>query len=153
MTATVTSRNGICHELTASRGSRASETPFGDSEPQPHGPTLNLTFGVVLARDLAVDFTWQFNVGAKRDRGWVGRETEQHDFSGSCFDSRSQQQVSDNRLANEQRHCWPRFVEHVLPVICDRLNGKLIDVSVNHTAQNVRAARQLKKWRRNPRAT
>ncbi len=82
-----------------------------------------------------------------QNRGWVGRETEQHDFAGSGFDSRPQQQVSDIRLASEQRHCWLGFVVQLLPVICDRLNGKLIDVSVNHTAQNVRAPRQVNTWR------
>lgn len=76
----------------------------------------------------------------------------QHDFASFAWASRLQQHVPDIRLVNEQRHCEPGFRAQLAPPICDRPTGNPIDVSVNHTAQNSLAVRQLKEWRPSCRA-
>ena len=70
--------------------------------------------------------------------------TEQHDFASLAWASRLQQHVPDIRLVKEHRHCEPGFRAQLAPPFWDRMPGKPIDVSANHTAQISLAVRQLK---------
>jgi hypothetical protein len=120
------------------------DVPSGDSELQSQRETLSSLVGAFFAEqhadaEDAVCFGATFLV-------------EQQDFSTCGADSRRQQHDPDSRLVSEQRHWEPGLRTQLVPPNGARLSGNPSEVTVNHTAQKSRAARQLKTRRANDRA-